>query len=201
MIKPEGLVAGSILLTPTYGNWFDRTIGWAIRFGTGTRDQYGKYHDAKVNHAALYDGTELIEARPGGAGYNDWDAYDEKGTLWITPARLGQLQSDGSLVPLHLNAAQLQGVVDAANTMIGRDYGFADIVAVALGQKRLGSWVKVQKAKKDQPWWVRRVADNKHLICSQLVDLAFLMGGVHLFNDERLPGLVSPADLARLRLS
>jgi hypothetical protein len=104
-------------------------------------------------------------------------------------------------VPLHLNTAQLDGVVAAAKTMIGRKYGFADIVAVALGQKRLGSHVKVLKAKKDQPWWVQRVADNHHLICSQLVDLAFLMGGVHLFNDERLPGLVSPADLLRLKLS
>jgi hypothetical protein len=39
------------------------------------------------------------------------------------------------------------------------------------------------------------VADEGHLICSQLVDEAYLRAGVHLFDDGRLPGDVTPGDL------
>ena len=36
------------------------------------------------------------------------------------------------------------------------------------------------------------------MICSQLVDYCYLMAGVHLFNDGRWPGYVTPEDLANV---
>ena len=47
--------------------------------------------------------------------------------------------------------------------------------------------------------WVWRVNRwRKDKMCSQLVDYIYLQAGVHLFEDGRLPGEVSPADLRRL---
>ncbi len=42
------------------------------------------------------------------------------------------------------------------------------------------------------------VASSKHMICSQLVDFVYMQSGIHLFNDGRWPGYVTPADLASL---
>jgi hypothetical protein len=42
------------------------------------------------------------------------------------------------------------------------------------------------------------VADTHHMICSQLVDYAYLSAGVRLFPYGEIPGDVIPADLWRL---
>jgi cell wall-associated NlpC family hydrolase len=40
------------------------------------------------------------------------------------------------------------------------------------------------------------IGDTGHLICSQLVDEVYRRAGIHLFNNGRWPGYVTPADLA-----
>ena len=49
------------------------------------------------------------------------------------------------------------------------------------------------------PMWLRRiVATRDRLICSQLCDLAYQAGSIHLFRDRRPVGAVTPADFGRL---
>lgn len=42
------------------------------------------------------------------------------------------------------------------------------------------------------------IGDTRHMICSQLVDYCYMQAGVHLFNDGRWPGYVTPEDLANV---
>lgn len=183
----------TIGVTPTYGAWYDRLVGEAIRWGTGTKDAYsGLWRDSRVNHAVLYVGPQVghakpqaIEARPGGAGLCDWDKYGSD-MIWLTGLRPAMPQ------------AQREVIAAAGVSFQGIEYGYLDILAVGLAQKRLGSEVDVTKVVARQPWWVQRVESMHTMICSQLCDAAYLAGGVHLFNDGRLPGLVSPADLLAL---
>ncbi len=42
---------------------------------------------------------------------------------------------------------------------------------------------------------MKRLCRKDRLICSQLVDEAYRLADIHLFNDGRLPQLVSPGDL------
>lgn len=172
------LLPGDYLVTPTHGNWRTRIAAFLIRYGT----------ESPVNHSALYvgevagyDKPQIIEARPGGAGYADWDSYSD--CTWST-----------SRLPLDLVPTDEQRILiaQAATGMVGTPYGWLDLVAIALAQRRLGRVVDGDE------WWVRRIASSRTLICSQLVDRAYLEAGVHLFDDGRIPGLVSPGDLSRL---
>lgn len=84
-----------------------------------------------------------------------------------------------------------QRIADAAVSLLGRSYNFIDLVVLA--------WVSLRHDPTDPVTapnrFERRVMDDSRLICSQLVDLACLAAGVHLFDDGRLPGQVTPGDL------
>ena len=150
-----------------------RTNGWAA-------DAIQWITDSRWNHAVLYVGDgQIVQASPSGAALAPWDSYGVN-VVWSER----HIQGHG------------QAIATYGRTLVGRPYGFPDIVAIGLAQERLGSRVDVRKALKDQPWWVRRIERTDRLICSQLVDLAYEMGGVKLFDDGRIPGLVSPGDLA-----
>jgi len=47
-------------------------------------------------------------------------------------------------------------------------------------------------------WLLDYVAGTGHIICSQLVDQCYLDAGVHLFDDGRFVGDVTPGDLAHV---
>lgn len=90
---------------------------------------------------------------------------------------------------LDLPEAIRADVVLEAYGLIGRRYGFLDIFCLALLQFGI------------RPRLVRqRVARSGRLICSQLVDVAYLFAGVHLFSDGRQSQDVTPGDLAGLLL-
>lgn len=126
-----------------------------------------------VNHAFLYvGGGQIIEAVRH-VQLSPWDSYP--GTIW-----------SGSM---GLDPVLLSSIAADARGYLGESYNVLDILAIALAQSRLGHLVDGDE------WWVKRLSDDHHLICSQLVDQAYLDRGVHLFNDGRLPGLVSPGDL------
>lgn len=74
-----------------------------------------------------------------------------------------------------------------AEGMVGVSYGWLDVVA--LGALQYGIRL---------PYLIRRLQDKKHLFCSQLVDEAYRLAGVQLFNDGRLPQDVTPGDLYNL---
>lgn len=167
---------------PKLGDFFVvRTNGWLariVRFGT----------HSTVNHAGIYVGDgQVIEARPGGAGFAPVSLYAN--AFWSTD----NLPTD--LVP---TAAQRQEIVRLAVSTKGTPYGMLDILAIALGQRRLGSWIDTKLEIGKQPWWVKRLISRKTLICSQLVDQVYMDADIHFFHDGRPVGLVSPEDLRAL---
>lgn len=179
---------------PLVGDFFVSNTG----FGAGFKSkfmakvvQYGT--DSAVNHAGVYVGNgKVVEAQPGGARYADLSLYQGDGTIW----------AEGLFLPYE-DAGWL--VADEAVRMIGTPYGYKDILAIALAQPRFERLFGVDLIDnfvdwEDQPWWVKRLARKDRLICSQLVDEAYRLAGIHLYNDGRLSQLVSPGDLHRLIL-
>lgn len=200
MTREKDLRPGDIFVTPTYGSGFDRFVGASIRFATGTKDEYGKWHDAKVNHAGMYvGGGKIIEAEPSGARLSPVTNV-LKNAYWSTSG-LRMRGVDGKTLPLPpLSDLERIVLVQEAEKLLGTPYGFADIVAIAFAQRRVLGLVDPAKPLHDQPWWVRRIESQHTLICSQLVDTAYRNAGIHLFQDDRIPGLVSPNDLFGLFL-
>lgn len=176
---PAGAKPGDWIVTRTSGPWWDRFAAWAIQWDC----------DSPVNHAARYVGPTstyaegaFIEARPGGMGYTSIHAYPD--AIWSTgrlPARLTPTD------------AQREVIVARAEDLIGTPYGWLDILAIGLAQRRTGHVVTGRE------WWVRRIADDGTLICSQAIDVEDRAAGINLV-PGRLPGLVSPGDLYRLLL-
>ncbi|MGW0468307.1 hypothetical protein ACWDX6_24030 [Streptomyces sp. NPDC003027] len=129
---------------------------------------------APVQHAFVYvGGGYIVQAMPGGAEMIPLeDASDP--VAWST-----------GKIPLTID--ERQSVMEAATDLVGTPYSFLDYASIALAHYRI------------RPRWVRDfVADTGHMICSQLVDEVYLRAGVHLFDDGRLPGDVTPGDLWKL---
>jgi hypothetical protein len=80
-----------------------------------------------------------------------------------------------------------EAVVFAARELVGTPYSFLDYVALALyhlaPKARITALVR------------KRVEDSKHLICSAFVDRVMDLAGIHLYDDGRLSGDVTPSDL------
>lgn len=129
---------------------------------------------APVQHAFIYVGNgEIVQAMPGGAELIPLEEASEP-VAWST----------GHFA---LTAADRVRICGAARGLVGTPYSFLDYASIALAHYRI------------RPAWVRDfVADSGHLICSQLVDEAYLRADVHLFSDGRLPGDVTPGDLWKL---
>lgn len=147
-----------------------------------TPDFYGRMirlvTKSNVNHAFVYVGKDdkgydrIVEAEPKGArlGYV-WEYSD---IHWSGPA---MTQGHGVQI------------ADAAMGLIGTPYSFVDCIDIGLADifgHRLPLRIR------------ERIEDVKHLMCSALTDYAYFLGGVHLFDDGRLFGDVSPGDLDNL---
>lgn len=125
-----------------------------------------------VNHAGVYVGDgQIVEAQPGGARIAPASIYPD--AVWST-GKLGVTTDQGVLIG------------DEARRLIGTPYSWVDCACV--GEAHLFGW-HVPGSVRDR---LNRV---DRLMCSQLVDTAYLHGGVHLFADGRIPGDVSPGDL------
>jgi cell wall-associated NlpC family hydrolase len=129
---------------------------------------------APVQHAFVYVGDGMVvQAMPGGAELirlEDASPVVE----WST----GHFEMDGQT---RFNIAM------EARSLVGTPYSYLDYASLALAHFRV------------RPAWVTDyIASTGHLICSQLVDEVYLRAGVHLFDDGRLPGDVTPGDLWKL---
>jgi cell wall-associated NlpC family hydrolase len=129
---------------------------------------------APVHHAFVYvGGGQIVQAMPGGA-------------------ELIRLEDASPVVQwstgiIDLTARRRALIMCAARELVGTPYSFLDYGSIALAHFRI------------RPRWVRDfVADTGHMICSQLVDEVYRRAGIHLFDDGRLPGDVTPGDLYRL---
>ena len=128
-----------------------------------------------VNHAfMLVAPGRIIEAKPSGAQVVLLANYDGMPQTW----------SDMDLSPT-VRAA----IVDHALDHLGDPYSWVDDACIGLAD--LFGW-HVPAAVR------RRLARPDRLMCSQLVDVAYLEAGVHLFSDGRIPGDVAPASLLTL---
>jgi hypothetical protein len=96
----------------------------------------------------------------------------------------GALWSSGKI---ELTDQQRKSIVWWAYHMVGTDYSGLDYLALAAHRFHL----PIPFLK----WYIGR---TKHMICSQYVDFCYDAAGVHLFEDKRWPGYVTPADLAEL---
>ena len=127
---------------------------------------------SKIDHAyiVMSDGVTVFEARPSGAGHAAMSKYP------------GATFRDD----IPLTNEQRFKILASTEPLLGTPYSWLDIAAltvyVFIG-RRLPRFVQ------------RRIENTKTLICSQLCDLVYADAGVHLFDDGRSPGEVTPQDL------
>lgn len=123
---------------------------------------------ADYEHAFVHvGGGQVVEGRPSGAGYAPLAAY---------PAA----------VYLPCPDQYRDAVRAAAIALIGTPYSYVDYFALAAVHFHLPLSSALLR---------QYVADSGHMICSQLADEAARRGDWQLFDDGRLPGDVTPADL------
>lgn len=128
---------------------------------------------ANYEHARLYVGDgDIVEAMPGGARIAPLTPGD--GGLWST-----------GYIPL-TNDQRIE-IAESARGYVGTPYSAMDYFAIAARRLKFGLLI---------PYLHGYVASSGHMICSQLVDQCYAISGVHLFNDGRWPGYVTPEDLA-----
>jgi cell wall-associated NlpC family hydrolase len=128
---------------------------------------------APVQHALVYVGNGMVvQAMPSGA---ELIPLEEASPVvkWST-----------DLVPLQ--AWQRLTIADEATALVGTPYSFLDYLSLAL--ERFGVHSKLIRD---------RVQSSGHLICSQLVVLAYERAGIDLFPGT-FPGDVTPGDLWKL---
>jgi cell wall-associated NlpC family hydrolase len=135
---------------------------------------FGNYEHAEIKVNA----TQTMAAYPGGAALQTIPAEQWQG---------GWLWSTGIIA---LTAEQRAKIVSTAMSLEGTPYSAADYFALVAHRLHVPG----------SQFLKGYVASSKHMICSQLVDYCYMMAGVHLFNDGRWPGYVTPADLANVLL-
>lgn len=172
---------GDFFVTATSGNLLDKFFAWCIRFGT----------ESTVNHAGIYIGNgQIVEAVRSVVRGTESEYPNAVWSNGMAPKYLYIVPKWNYSVTL--TEDQRQAIVSAAQSYVGRPYGYLDILAIGLAQKRFGSSV----SRVSKWWWVKRIEKSKALICSQLVVEAYRAAGVDLAPGVPA-GLVSPGDLLR----
>lgn len=123
-----------------------------------------------VNHAFLFLGDDdIVEGDPKGAQISPVTKYPD--AVWST---------------MPLTDVQREWIAAHGFWHVGTPYSWLDDAAIGLAD------IFGHKL----PPLIRRFLSRKdRLMCSQLVDVSYQEAGVHLFDDDRLPGDVSPGDL------
>lgn len=131
-------------------------------------DGFSNYEHAFI----VIDSDRLVEAEPGGARVRSLDEYADTNVTY----------SDWSLT-----GKQQMLVVNTAISLIDTPYSILDYLSLILVRLHI------------RPKWVAAyVTNSKHMICSQLVDYCYANAYVQLFDDNRLPGDVTPGDLVQV---
>jgi hypothetical protein len=150
-------------------------VGTLISVGEYLNGDGFSYYD----HALIYLGEgHVIGAQPGGA------RIDPIGLDQLSLTNRNYLWSTGKIP---LTDSQRRLIVAGAVKCKGVPYSPADYFALAAHRLHIPA-----------PNLEDFIADNGHMICSQLVDWVYMNAGVHLFADGRWPGYVTPQALANL---
>lgn len=135
-------------------------------------------------HTEVFVG-QADQAGPHGYTVSTYPDGPGKVALPCQPAKLpGSLWSSGLI---ELTGEQRVAITAWALENQRTGYSVLDYAALAL--HRLGM---------SDPGLRRYIASTGHQICSQFVDTAYAENDVHLFEDGRWAGFVTPADLAQL---
>lgn len=161
----------------------DGTVGDIIRKGEFLIDWIDRLHYPRAayrwNHVAIYVGNGMIvEAQPGGVRAVSLAVYDPQKISWST-GWFPDLTRDQRITI----ACEAKWYAKARVP-----YGFEDYAAIAAHTLHL-----------PVPGLQEFIADEKSMICSQLGDRCYQLGGYHLFKDDRWPGYVTPMDLYALK--
>lgn len=129
----------------------------------------------KVQHAGIYIGNNVtVEAMPGGAIWGTLDEFQAASLVWSTDV-------------IDLTPEQRHDIVLTAQGYIQVPYSGLDYLAIAAHRFHIPT-----------PHLKKYISSTGHMICSQLVDQAYMDAGVHLFDDGRWPGYVTPGALYEL---
>jgi hypothetical protein len=158
--------------------------GWWIGLGQALCGAPSRFSHAGVIIDA--DGT-VVEAEPGGARIGHLSAYAGQPLLVCDGPVMSVVERIRPGSPTTFSEVWRRAVVSEARKLVGTPYSGADYLALALLHLHLPS-----------QWIRRRIESSGHLICSALVDRAYMNAGIHLFSDGRLVGDVMPADLAAI---
>jgi hypothetical protein len=140
--------------------------GKLVRLGQWLNgDGWSDFHHAFL----VLDYNEVLEAEPGGARIVPLSNY----------AGTNAVYSDWDLT-----VPQRAEIVRQARPLEHTPYSWLDYLSLALHRFHIPA-----------PHLRRFIADSGHLICSQLVDLAYLRAGLHMFDDRRWEADVTPGDL------
>jgi hypothetical protein len=131
-----------------------------------------------VSERTLY----IVQAEPNGAVEVEW-YWGHCPHLWST--KILPSCATAALAALGYAGYDLKG----NKVEPGVGYAYLDYVAIAAHRYSLHPIDNILRS---------RIASNKHMICSQLVDQCRLAAGSHLFADGRWPGYVTPASLGFL---
>lgn len=147
-------------------------VGLGIRVGQALVGDWSRFSHAGI----LLPNDMVFEAEPGGAKIRTLEeVYARKGPIAWSQNPLDQ--------------ATRQRICDDAISRKGAPYGWLTYPYIALD---LVHWNCTALGS--------AVAKTKALICSQAVDAIYLNQGVHIFDDGRPAGKVSPGDLAQIGL-
>lgn len=171
MDPAQQIQPGDFILTTIHGFGADL----AVRIGQALSGKWSEY-----SHAALYVGGPdrlCIEMAPGGLAVRELAEFAGR------PLAISDWPLD-----LDERDAIVKWAWDEYKARHGRRrYGWLNYPLIGLARLTRGRL----------PKWARRyLAAPDFQICSQWgADNAYLAAGIHLFADDRLPGLVSPGDL------
>lgn len=130
---------------------------------------------SRYTHAGvILDRDEVIAAQPGGARIDPAATVLADRPLAILP------------VPDWAQGRRPQ-IVQAARSLEGHPYGFAAYL-----------WIGLARLGLRPSWLTRAVGSHRTLICSALADAVWLGAEIHLFDDGRMLGAVTPGDLAHV---
>lgn len=143
-------------------------VGRLIRVGEWVNgDGFSLYSHAFV----LLDDDTILEAEPGGARIRPVTEYPAEHVTWSS---------------WDLTDPERAAIVAAARQRLGVPYSGLDYLALALHRLDIPA-----------PGLRAFIASTGHEICSQLVDQIYLDAHLHMFDDGRWAGFVTPAALAR----
>ena len=161
---------GDFVCVPMHGE-----AGKLIRIGEFLNgDGFKNYEHAEV----LVTRNQTMGAYPGGAKLEDLAPPNyQQGWLWSSDT-----------IGKNLSAKQRATICQVALSLQGTPYSSLDYFALVAHRLHIPGGPLLEDF----------IASQKHMICSQLVDYCYMLAGVHLFNDGRPTGYVTPEDLANV---